>query len=86
MEGGLMPQISDAMKAYRKMEDDLRRVRAQHEIGSLHEDFILEEMARLWWRFTEGERDLLDREGPTCDPDMRAAPAVEHQKEHAHRA
>jgi hypothetical protein len=64
MEGELMSRISDAMKGYRKLEDDLRRVRSQHALGSLHEDPILEEMAKIWWRLSERERDVLDREGP----------------------
>ncbi len=70
-----MSQLSETMKAYRKLEDDLRRVRAQYELGSLQEDPILEEMAQLWWRLSESERDLLDREGPTCDPEERATSA-----------
>lgn len=76
MEGNLMPQISEAMKAYRKLEDDLRRMRAQHALGSLQEDPILEEMAKVWWRLSESERDLLDREGPTCDPEEQASSAA----------
>jgi hypothetical protein len=64
----LMTKSSEAMQSYRKLEDELRRVRSRHALGSVHEDPILEEMARLWWLLTESERETLDREGPTCDP------------------
>jgi hypothetical protein len=69
-------QVSEAMMAYRKLEDELRRVRAQHPLGSLHEDPLLEEMAKLWWLLSEEERGQLDDEGPTCDPRMQAPAMV----------
>lgn len=64
-----MPHPSEAMKAYRKLEQQLRNVRAKHALGSINEDPILEEMAKLWWILSEDERELLDQEGPTCDPE-----------------
>jgi hypothetical protein len=66
-------QVSEAMTAYRKLEDELHRVRTQHPLDSLHEDPILEEMAKLWWLLSEEERAQLDEEGPMCDPKAPAA-------------
>jgi hypothetical protein len=56
------------MRQYRALEDDLRLVRSENGLGSAQEDPILEEMARLWWLLSDIEREMLDREGPTCDP------------------
>lgn len=71
-----MPEISEAMKIYRKLEEDLRRIRAQSPLGSIQEDPVLEEMARVWWLLSESERDVLDREGPTCDPEEEPASSL----------
>lgn len=56
------------MRAYRALEDDLRRVRAEAGRGSPREDSILAQMDRLWWDLTPAERETLDAEGPTCNP------------------
>ncbi len=56
-------RTSAAMARYRVLEGDLRRIRAEHPIGSLAEDPILEEMASLWWLLSDIEREFLDREG-----------------------
>lgn len=71
-----MRSLSDAMKAYRRLEEDLRQVRTQNDLGSVREDPILEEMARLRWLLAEDERETLDREGPTCDPEKQLSSAV----------
>jgi hypothetical protein len=63
-----MPHLSDPMRRYRALEEDLRLVRSERGRGSPQEDPILEEMANLWWRLSDIERETLDREGPTCDP------------------
>jgi hypothetical protein len=63
-----MPHLSEEMRQYRALEDDLRLVRSESGLGSAKEDPILEEMARLWWLLSDIERETLDREGPTCDP------------------
>jgi len=63
-----MPHLSEAMRRYRALEEDLRLVRSENGRGSPQEDPILEEMARLWWTLSDIERETLDREGPTCDP------------------
>lgn len=68
-----MEKTSEAMQSYRRLEDELRKVRSRHTLGSVHEDPILEEMARLWWLLTDNEREVLDREGPTSDPVERPA-------------
>ena len=67
-----MPQLSEAMRRYRVLEDDLRLVRSENAPGSTVEDPILEEMARLWWELSDIERETLDREGPTCWPERTA--------------
>jgi hypothetical protein len=64
-----MPHASEAMARYRVLEGDLRLIRAEQSMGSLAEDPILEEMARVWWLLSDIEREMLDREGPTCDPE-----------------
>ncbi len=62
------PIPSDPMGRYRSLEADLRRVRRNGR-GSLAENPILEEMARVWWwELSDVERETLDQEGPTCDP------------------
>ncbi|HWO19439.1 MAG TPA: hypothetical protein VNO30_11715 [Kofleriaceae bacterium] len=43
-------------------------MRSERGLGSPQEEPILEEMASLWWRLTDLERETLDLEGPTCDP------------------
>ena len=43
-------------------------MRSEKGRGTPQEDPILEEMAHLWWRLSDIERETLDREGPTCDP------------------
>ena len=63
-----MPHLSEEMRQYRALEDDLRLVRSENRLGSAKEEPILEEMARLWWLLSDIERETLDREGPTCDP------------------
>jgi hypothetical protein len=63
-----MPHRSEAMRRYRALEEDLRLVRSENGRGSPQEDPILEEMARLWWKLSDIERERLDSEGPTCDP------------------
>jgi hypothetical protein len=63
-----MPHLSEAMRRYRALEEDLRLVRSENGRGSPQEDPILEEMANLWWKLSDIERETLDREGPTCDP------------------
>lgn len=63
-----MVHLSEEMRQYRSLEDDLRLVRAERGPGSALEDPILEDMARLWWLLSDIEREMLDREGPTCDP------------------
>ena len=39
--------------------------------GSSKEDPILEQMAHLWWQLSDRERDILDEEGSTCNPNLR---------------
>lgn len=67
-----MPHNSEALERYRALEADLRLIRAAQRpsgsLGSRAEDLILEEMASLWWLLLEEEREMLDREGTTCDP------------------
>lgn len=63
-----MPPLSEAMRRYRVLEDDLRLVRSENAPGSPSEDPIIEEMARLWWDLSDIEREQLDSEGPTCWP------------------
>lgn len=62
-------QVSAEMRRYRSLEDDLRRVRSMNRTGPALEDPILEEMGTLWWLLSDVERETLDAEGPTCDPD-----------------
>ena len=61
---------SEAMRSYRKLEEDLRLIRSENSPGSPIEDPIIEEMARLWWKLSEVERETLDREGSTCWPEV----------------
>lgn len=63
-----MPRPSEPMARYRALEDDLRLVRTEKGLGSAEEVPILEHMARLWWELSDIEREILDQEGPTCDP------------------
>lgn len=63
-----MPPVSVALARYRTLEEDLHLIRAERQIGSLIEEPILEEMARVWWTLSDVEREILDREEPTCNP------------------
>ncbi|HET7500599.1 MAG TPA: hypothetical protein VFK02_06330 [Kofleriaceae bacterium] len=63
-----MAHLSEEMRQYRALEEDLRLVRTEKGLGSPQEDPLLEEMARLWWLLSDIEREILDQEGPTCDP------------------
>lgn len=66
-------KLGESMCRYRTLETDLRLVRAENPPGSPLEDPIIEEMACLWWELSEGEREILDQEGPTCWPKARTA-------------
>ena len=62
------PPMSDAMKHYRSLERRLRSFRAEHGVGTPHEDPILDEMDRAWYALKDAEHELLDSEGSTCFP------------------
>ena len=62
------PSVSEAMKHYRALERKLRNVRAEHGVGTPHEDPILDEMDRAWYALKDAEHELLDSEGSTCFP------------------
>ena len=60
--------MNPEMRRYRDLENDLRHIRAKYRPGSSFEDPIIEEMASLWWKLSEDERNTLDSEGSTCWP------------------
>ena len=62
---------SALMFQYRELEVYLRLTRAHNAFGSSKEDPILEQMAHLWWQLSDRERDILDEEGSTCNPNLR---------------
>lgn len=58
---------SPGMLQYRGLEVRLRKARADKATED-QEVVILDDMEQLWWKLSQDERDVLDREGPTCDP------------------
>jgi len=62
------PPMSDAMKHYRSLERRLSSFRAEHGVGTPHEDPIIDEMDRAWYALKDVEHELLDGEGSTCFP------------------
>jgi len=61
--------MSEALKAYRKLERNLWLVRWEQEgRESAQEDEILEEMDGVWGRLEDEERRLLNNEAPRCWP------------------
>lgn len=65
------PDVSPDMLQYRALEVRLRKARADRATEA-QEQVILDEMEQLWWKLSQGERDVLDREGPTCDPPTKS--------------
>ena len=61
--------MTETMADYRRLERRLWILRWRNEgRESAEEDAILDEMDRVWGALTEGERTLLNQEGPRCWP------------------
>lgn len=58
---------SSGMLKYRELEVKLRKARAA-KTSEDQEQIILDDMEQTWWKLSQNERDVLDREGPACDP------------------
>jgi len=59
------------INTYRALEERLRTSRKLHPPGSPEEASILEEMAIVWYKLSDQEREQLNSEGPTCWPDNK---------------
>ena len=57
--------MSNELRRYQELEDDLVAVRWRHAgFDSEEEDRLLEEMDGLWWRLSTTERDALQARPP----------------------
>ncbi len=63
--------MSTPLERYRELEEELRKLRIEHDVGSDAEDPVIEEMTDVWWRLTKAEQAWIDAEGPTCWPRRR---------------